>query len=254
MGGLPACRVEVGDEHLEQPARDSVGGRPYLEEGQPWPECFCGARMTLFFQLDVPADVEVFGGDHLLVFHCGAHNDATDPPVAGGRLVPRYWEAPQPPYPAPFWRVLVQGPEATAAEEAEPAVCARPLRLVPFRDSARWAEFKVGGRAVVGAVPESYRCACGARLAFVCQVPEGVEFAVRRGCPSSRTASAPTPTTCSSATRCICWPAPTGVIRPRSGRSTSTDARRPTRRAGAAVGTPPPPSHRPEAGQAGAGR
>ncbi|MEV5318321.1 hypothetical protein AB0K92_11795 [Streptomyces sp. NPDC052687] len=183
MGGLPAYRVEVGDEPLEQPARHSVGGRPYLEEGQGWPECFCGARMALFFQLDVPADVEVFGGDHLLVFHCGAHNDATDPPVAGGRLVPRYWEAPQPPYPAPFWRVLMQGPEAKAVTETEPAVCARPLRLVPFQDSPERADFKVGGEPSWAQFPESYRCACGARLAFVCQVPEGVEFAVRPGLP-----------------------------------------------------------------------
>ncbi|MEV5340162.1 hypothetical protein AB0K93_17010 [Streptomyces sp. NPDC052676] len=183
MGGLPAYRVEVGDEDLEQPARDSVGGWPYLEEGQGWPECFCGARMAFFFQVDVARDVEIFGGDHLLVFHCGAHNEATDPPVADGRLVPRYWEAPQPPYPGTFWRVLMQGPGARAVAEAEPAVCARPLRLVAFEDSPERADFKVGGEPSWAQFPESYRCACGAELAFVCQVPEGMEFAVRPGLP-----------------------------------------------------------------------
>jgi hypothetical protein len=79
-----------------------VGGRPFLNDGQEWPECFCGERMALFFQLDMPADMEPFGGDHLLVFHCGAHNEASAPVMANGRLVPRYWDAPQPPYPGSF--------------------------------------------------------------------------------------------------------------------------------------------------------
>ena len=68
--GLPAHAIEVGTEALARPTRNSVGGWPFLDAGQKWPECFCGERMTLFFQLDIPQDLESFGGDHLLVFHC----------------------------------------------------------------------------------------------------------------------------------------------------------------------------------------
>ncbi|MGW1494045.1 hypothetical protein [Streptomyces sp. NPDC002402] len=128
---LPAYMIEVGTEPLDRPTRNSVGGWPFLDDGQEWPRCFCGERMALFFQLDVPADVEAFGGDHLLVFHCGAHNEASDPVTADGRLVPRYWAAPQPPHPGTFWRVLLQRDAARPTTDREPAVRALPLTLRP---------------------------------------------------------------------------------------------------------------------------
>ncbi|WP_327325639.1 hypothetical protein OG735_26555 [Streptomyces sp. NBC_01210] len=184
---LPAYMIEIGTEPLDRPARNSVGGWPFLDDGQEWPRCFCGERMALFFQLDVPADVEPFGGDHLLVFHCGAHNEASDPVTADGRLVPRYWAAPQPPYPGTFWRVLRQRDAARPTTEPEPAVRALPLTLRPFVDTPdgeRGAQgFKVGGTPSWAQFPEHYRCACGAELLFVCQVPEGWEFDVRPGLP-----------------------------------------------------------------------
>lgn len=39
-----------------------MGGRPFLD-GQDWPERLCGERMVLFFQFDIPSDLEPFGGD-----------------------------------------------------------------------------------------------------------------------------------------------------------------------------------------------
>jgi hypothetical protein len=51
---LPAHAVEVGTEPLARPERNSVGGRPFLDEAQERPQCFCGERITLFFQLDIP--------------------------------------------------------------------------------------------------------------------------------------------------------------------------------------------------------
>lgn len=186
---LPAYVIEVGDGPLDGPARDSVGGRPFLDGGQEWPVCFCGEKLALLFQLDVPADLGPFGGDHLLVFHCRAHNDASEPEFAGDRLVPGYWDAPQPPYPGPFWRILLQR-QATVfpAAEAEPSVCARPLTLRPFADApdARGIgaqRFKVGGTPSWAQEPEYFTCACGADLRFLCQVPEGMEFEVRPGLP-----------------------------------------------------------------------
>ncbi|MEU6421266.1 hypothetical protein [Streptomyces spiralis] len=184
MRVLPAYTVEVGTEPLVRPARNSVGGWPFLDQAQDWPECFCGERMALFFQFDIPWDLEPFGGNHLLVFHCRAHNDASDPQLADGRLVPKYWDAPQPPYPAPFWRVLIQSRGALPAPEAEPTLCALPLALRPFVDTPVGAQtFKVGGTPSWAQDPEYYRCACGADLVYVCQVPEGMDFAVYPGQP-----------------------------------------------------------------------
>lgn len=187
-GVLPAHAVEVGTDPLDRPTRNSVGGRPFLDDAQDWPECFCGTRMALFFQLDIPLDLEPFGGDHLLVFHCGAHNDAADPVFADGRLVPRYWDAPQPPYPRPFWRILLQRRAVLPAAEAEPSVCPLPLTLRPFVDTPDAGglgaqTFKVGGTPSWAQDPEYYTCACGADLVYLCQVPEGMEFAVRPGRP-----------------------------------------------------------------------
>lgn len=181
---LPAYRVEIGTEPLVRPARNSVGGRPFLDRGQGWPECFCGERMALFFQFDIPWALEPFGGDHLLFFHCRAHNDASEPQLADGRLVPTYWDAPQPPYPAPFWRVLLQRRATLPFPEAEPSVCALPLALRPFVDTPDGVQgFKVGGTASWAQYPEYYTCACGADLVYVCQVPEGIDFAVHPGLP-----------------------------------------------------------------------
>ncbi|CAM5584796.1 hypothetical protein [Streptomyces griseomycini] len=175
----PQYGIEVGTEPLDRPARNSVGGWPYFDDGQEWPRCFCGERMALFFQLDLPDDVEFFGGEHLSVFHCAHHNDASDPITAGGRLVPRFWEAPQPPFPGSFWRVLLQRDPGIPEAEPEPAVRALPLTLRPFKDTY----FKVGGTAAWAQEPEYYRCACGAEMAFVCQVPENWGFGVRPGAP-----------------------------------------------------------------------
>jgi hypothetical protein len=188
MRPVPAAHaIEVGTEPLDRPVRNSVGGWPFLDDGQQWPECFCGERMALFFQLDIPLDVESFGGDHLLVFHCRAHNDASDAQLADGRLVPRYWDAPQPPFPRPFWRVLLQRHAELPTAEPEPSVRALPLTLRPFAETpgeGRGAQvFKVGGEPSWAQYAEYYRCACGADLVYVCQVPEGMEFAVHPGQP-----------------------------------------------------------------------
>lgn len=186
---LPAHEIEVGTELLDRPARDSVGGWAFLDDDQEWPECFCGERMALFFQLDVPLDLDVFGGDHLLVFHCRAHNDASDAELANGRLVPRYWKAPQPPYPRPFWCVLLQRHAGLPVAEPEPSLLALPLTLRPFVDTPGGSRglgaqrFKVGGTPSWAQDPEHYTCACGADLVYLCQVPEGMEFAVHPGLP-----------------------------------------------------------------------
>ncbi|MFF1449828.1 hypothetical protein ACFVYF_17065 [Streptomyces sp. NPDC058274] len=188
QGAPAAYEIEVGAEPLDRPARNSMGGWPFLDDSQKWPECFCGSRMALFFQLDIPGDVEFFGGDHLLVFHCRTHNDATSPELADGRLVPRYWDAPQPHYPSPFWRVLLLPDATRPAVEAEPSLRALPLTLRPFVDAPDElglgaATFKVGGAPSWAQEAEYYTCSCGTDLVYVCQVPEGMEVAVRSNRP-----------------------------------------------------------------------
>ncbi|MFF9278969.1 hypothetical protein [Streptomyces griseosporeus] len=182
---LPAYRVEIGTEPLDRPARNSLGGWPCLDDDQEWPRCFCGERMALFFQLDVPDDIEFFGGEHLSVFHCAHHNDACDPVTADGRLVPRFWEAPQPPFPGSFWRVLLQRDPGIPEAEPEPAVRALPLTLRPFAEGHRpfGVHFKVGGTAAWAQFAERYWCACGSEMVFLCQVPEYKEFGVHPGAP-----------------------------------------------------------------------
>ena len=59
----PVYLVEETSTAPEAGSRDTIGGAPVLPAGESWPECFCGERMDLFFQLDIPADVPVFGGD-----------------------------------------------------------------------------------------------------------------------------------------------------------------------------------------------
>jgi hypothetical protein len=81
-----------------------------------------------------------------------------------GRLVPQYWDAPQLPYPRPFWRVLLQRHAALPMAEPEPSLCALPLTLQPFTDTpdarGRGAQmFKVGGTPSWAQDDEYYRCA-----------------------------------------------------------------------------------------------
>lgn len=186
---MPAFTVEVGTEALAGPARDSAGGWPFLAEGQAWPECFCGERMALFFQLDLPQGMGPFSGDHLVVFHCRAHNDAVFPPLAeGGRLSAEYWDAPQGPYPGPFARVLLQREAVLPAPDPDPLIRAIPLKLEPFADGpdvyGLGAQgFKIGGVPSWAQDPEYYQCACGADMVFLCQVPEDWEFDVYPGSP-----------------------------------------------------------------------
>ncbi|SBT51115.1 hypothetical protein [Micromonospora auratinigra] len=174
-------RIEITSTPAVAGDRNTVGGWPLLDADQPWPVCECGSRMALFFQLDVPADIPTFGGEHLLAFQCPRHNDACLPTAE--RLPPRYWEQPPAPNELAFWRVLLQR-AGVPADTADPYL--QPLRLSLAAAEERhgkgsagvWA-FKVGGRPVWSQEAEHYRCACGSDLAFLLQVPENFGFPKR---------------------------------------------------------------------------
>ncbi|MFJ8667054.1 hypothetical protein [Streptomyces sp. NPDC093600] len=55
--------------------------------------------------------------------------------MTDGHLAPRYWDAPQPPHPRLFWRVLLQRDAALPSAEPGPSLRALPLTLRPFTDS-----------------------------------------------------------------------------------------------------------------------
>ncbi|MFC6022032.1 hypothetical protein ACFP2T_38445 [Plantactinospora solaniradicis] len=171
--------IEITSTSAVAGDRNTIGGWPILDPGQPWPVCRCGTRMALFFQLDLPPDVPTFGGDHLLAFQCPRHNEACFPPREK-QLPPLYWNQPPPPNEMSFWRILRQGAGVTAAT-ADPYL--QPLRLMleraeeaGDRNGNGTFAFKVGGLPAWLQGPEHYRCACGSELAFLGQVPENLGF------------------------------------------------------------------------------
>ncbi len=194
--------VREGSGPVERGARDTVGGWPILPAGEPWPVCFCGERMILFFQADIPADVAVFGGEHLLVFQCPVHNEAVSADDMSGELPERFWDEPPRRYhgEGAFWRIMLHRDDTDPAVEVEPYLQPRVLEvgrateritvwslgdaLLDDRDpdevfAARGDgvdEFKIGGVPCWAQERESFTCPCGAELRFVCQLPENTGF------------------------------------------------------------------------------
>lgn len=194
-------------ETLRAPAgpgsRNTFGGRPILPAGEDWPECYCGARMVLFFQLDVPSDIPRFGGDHLLVFQCPVHNDAACLPGDPEQLPERYWENPHVlDHPGAFWRIMLHRDATGPADAEEPHILGCELvlrpeyetetvwRAVPPVPRGMFTELRVGRlKFKVGGLPrwlqraEVRRCVCGAEMVFLCEIPGETTFARRPGQP-----------------------------------------------------------------------
>ncbi|WP_327145763.1 hypothetical protein [Nocardia sp. NBC_01327] len=170
--------IDVSGEIGVAGDRDTIGGWPVLDADQPWPLCDCGARMALYFQVEVPAGVPHFGGDQLLVFQCPAESDACYPSET--QLPAEYWDHPAENDHA-FWRILLQR-NGVPVDAADPYL--QPHRLVVRgfedadhgNDSLPLQDFKVGGAAFWVQAAEHFRCACGTDLVFLCQVPENFDF------------------------------------------------------------------------------
>jgi hypothetical protein len=58
-----------------------------------------------------------------------------------------------------------------------------PFTDTPDADGIGAQTFKVGGTPSWAQYPEHYRCACGAEMVYLCQVPENLDFAVNPGQP-----------------------------------------------------------------------
>lgn len=184
--GTPRYLVEIEDGPV---GRDTVGGIPVLPAGESWPHCHCGTRMVLFFQLDIPADVPVFGRDHLLVFQCTGHNEGFSADVQlGDRLPERFWDHPPVPGLAGvFWRILLYR-NGSPTGESEPHLVPRRLTVRPEAEEldeygSASREFKIGGVPSWLQDPEQYRCACGAELEYLAEVPADHGFERQPGQP-----------------------------------------------------------------------
>ncbi len=196
--------------------RDTLGGWPFLDPDQPWPACWCGTRMALFFQLDVPADVGPFGGDHLLAFQCPVHNEACFPP-GHPQLPPRYWHEPPAPNEAAVLAVLAAALRGRG-RHSRPRPRAALLTVEPTEenDDLLWT-FTLGGSPRWSQDPEHYVCSCGSELTFLVQVPSLLGFPKLPDAPEQ-------PDSFSSVEYCLflgnfstCWPAPPAATRRRSG-------------------------------------
>jgi hypothetical protein len=183
--------IENHREEAGAGARDTIGGHPILPASESWPTCQCGERMVLFFQVDIPPDIPEFGGDHLLVFQCPSDNEAVGVEGIRDQLPERYWDVP-PVWddPGAFWRILLHRDGTEPADDVEPHL--RPYRLSlrpgteevtvsqpdydPVERRVGRSEFKIGGVPSWAQDPESYRCACGAEMVYLCQVPLDMGF------------------------------------------------------------------------------
>jgi len=178
-------QISISSDVAATETRDSVGGTPFLADGDSVPACrLCGASMALFLQLDVRPE---FGlpfavGSHLLVFMCPKHNEIPS--------VPDNYDSSD--LPAEFWlkddghyslQLIKPGiPTSTAA--LDPFILARRLdftnaseSIQDFGDFERGSDdFKIGG--VPGWINYSINksCPCGGKMSFVCQIPDGFGF------------------------------------------------------------------------------
>ncbi|MEU8901698.1 hypothetical protein [Nocardia sp. NPDC048505] len=173
--GASTFVLAIGSEPAQPGDRDTLGGWPILEAGRSWPECDCGARLALFFQLEIPAEVPHFGGDQLLVFHCpqesGPSGSSTET-----QLPERYWDHP-PGADSRFWQILLQR-NGTATQTPDPYFPPKRLIIDSTPNQLDCDAFgDLGGIPDWLQAPEHHHCACGTDLAFLCQIYEDFPFA-----------------------------------------------------------------------------
>lgn len=175
--------------------RSSLGGYPILPVSEAWPVCGdagCRRKMSLFLQIDIEPSfgLSVPAGSVLSIFQCIAHDDPLEPvdliaPKNEEALAPDYWNRT---YSALF---LAAPDRQLQLAEREPHV--EYAGLASQRESeppARSAEalnfknIKVGGVPFWVQKPRQWRCSCGAKMSFLCSVPENTFFPCVAGSPA----------------------------------------------------------------------
>jgi len=156
------------------PSQDAVGGAYLAPEGQGLPCCTqCDQQMIPFLQFTLPVTAELpfAEGSRLSVLMCPEHNEIPSFESFDARpLPPAYWEQGE-----GHWYASLEKPQAmhrvTGTSILQPAELV--LADAPADEDYRIA---VGGAPDWVQDDETFTCACGSEMAFVCQVSDGFEF------------------------------------------------------------------------------
>ena len=178
-------QITITSDVADSQTRDSVGGAPFLADGDSIPTCrLCGASMALFLQCDIRSEfgLPFTDGSHLLVFMCPKHNEIPS--------IPDDYDSSD--LPAEFWlkddghyALQMIAPDTPIfAAAIDPFILPRRLEFIDtpesiqdFGDFDRGSDdFKIGG--IPGWINYAINktCPCGGKMSFVCQIPDGFGF------------------------------------------------------------------------------
>jgi predicted DNA-binding WGR domain protein len=162
--------------------RATSGGRPIMAAGQAWPTCGrCHERLWFYLQFDVVPEMQLAfaAGSHLLLFNCGVCDGMAM--TVPSKKLPKPWLSPDHPQ---TYRVILNPPAAREAVlpadhlvlEQQAQLTRGDEEVTPLIEdldrTPRGREgFKVGGIPARIQPWSPPRCACGAPLGFVFQVP-----------------------------------------------------------------------------------
>ncbi len=173
-------KLTLGTQAPKAGTRNTVGGAPLLPSGSQVPHCAqCQTRMTLFFQLDLPAEAGPHAGAHLLAFMCPNHNDVGKF-CEDGQRPESFWEDET----GAFSLLLFTSVQELVAHDEDPYLVSHELLMndsdeeVTTYDGIESGEdvFKVGGVPFRANNEVRAECGCGCPMSFVCEVPDGYGF------------------------------------------------------------------------------
>ena len=147
-----------------------------MAAGQPWPVClYCERRLGLYLQFDIEDrfDLAVATGSHVLVFHCPTCEAV---PLGFWRQGDEWLK---PDYRA-LYRIIVNPPGAREfLHEIDPRIVEQRVTFAKRKERVTKnldgpvgvEEVKIGGLPHWVQPPDYPRCACGAAMGFLLQVP-----------------------------------------------------------------------------------
>ncbi|RSZ47567.1 MULTISPECIES: hypothetical protein [unclassified Variovorax] len=153
-------------------SQDSVGGAYLTPEGQGFPCCAqCDRQMIPFLQFTLPVATELpfVEGSRLSVLMCPEHNEIPSF-ESFDILPPAYWEQSE-----GHWYASLEKPRTMHRVAGAPIL--QPAELVLADTPAdKHYYIAVGGTPDWVQDAETFTCACGSAMEFVCQVSDGFEF------------------------------------------------------------------------------
>jgi hypothetical protein len=172
--------VEIGKKRPRQVHGDRAtsGGSPILSGTQEWPTCgYCDTKLGLYLQFDFEDRFKLpfASGSHLLLFNCVRCAAIPQPPPRD--RVPKSWLDPA--HEQSYRLILNRPGVAERIHAPDREVRAQSVtfegRTEVFSEGLDGLvgeeRFKVGGVPHWVQPPRSPRCACGALMSFVFQIP-----------------------------------------------------------------------------------